>query len=107
MDAPENVSELRSFLGMVYPLGRFLPNLVEKDKVLQDLLYKKNHWYSGRKQQAAFNQLKRELSSTPVLTLYNPNSELKTSEISPFGLGAVLRQMYPRQCHQLSSTMLK
>nr|XP_055068361.1 uncharacterized protein LOC129450004 [Misgurnus anguillicaudatus] len=77
MDPPKNVSELRSFLGMVNQLGRFLPNLAEKDKVLRDLLSKKNHWYWGTEQQAAFDHLKTELSSTPVLALYNPNSALK------------------------------
>ncbi|KAJ8355042.1 hypothetical protein SKAU_G00226090 [Synaphobranchus kaupii] len=93
MDAPKNVSELRSFLGMVNQLGRFLPNLAEKDKVLRDLLSKKNHWYWRTEQQAAFDQLKTELSSTPVLTLYNPNSALKISaDASSFGLEAVLLQ---------------
>ncbi len=78
---------------MVNQLGRFLPNLAEKDKVLRDLLSKKNHWYWGTEQQAAFDQLKTELSSTPVLALYNPNSALKISaDASSFGLGTVLLQ---------------
>lgn len=59
MEAPKNVSELRSFLGMVNQLGRFIPDLAEKDKVFQDLLSKTNHWYWGIKQQAAFDQLKK------------------------------------------------
>lgn len=49
MEAPKNVSELRSFLDMVNQLGRFIPNLADKGKVLRDLLSKKNHWYWGTK----------------------------------------------------------
>lgn len=118
MDAPKNVSELRSFLGMVNQMGRFIPNLAEKDKVLRDLLSKKNHWSWGTEQQAVFNRLKKKLSSTPVLALYNPNSALKISaDASSFGLGQSccrrgtpcghLLHMHPGQCHQLSSAMLK
>lgn len=40
MKDPMNVSELRSFLGMVNQLGKFIPNLAEKDKSLRDLLSK-------------------------------------------------------------------
>lgn len=42
MEEPTNVSELRSFLGMVNQLGKFIPQLVERDKALRDLLSKKN-----------------------------------------------------------------
>lgn len=42
MKEPSNVSEVRSFLGMVNQLGKFIPGLAEKDKPLRDLLSKKN-----------------------------------------------------------------
>ncbi len=41
MTEPSNVSELRSFLGMVNQLGRFIPQLADKDKALRGLLSKK------------------------------------------------------------------
>ncbi len=49
---------------------------------------KKNHWGWGKAQQVAFCELKRELSSTPVLALYNPNKELELSaDASSYGPG--------------------
>ena len=44
MEEPTNVSEMRSFLGIVNQLGKFIPQLAEKDKALRDLLSKKNCW---------------------------------------------------------------
>lgn len=93
MPPPKSVTEVRSFLGMVNYLGRFVPNLSTKAKSLSDLLCKKNEFVWGPSQQRAFVEIKFALTSSPLLALYNSNFEtFILSDASSFGLGAVLLQ---------------
>lgn len=73
MKEPTSVGELRSFLGMVNQLGKLIPQLVEKNKPLCDLLSKKNCWVWNVDQATAFTTLKKALSSPPVLDMCDPN----------------------------------
>ena len=44
MKPPENVTELRRFMGMVNQLGKFSKNLAEISRPLRELLSKRNAW---------------------------------------------------------------
>ena len=57
---------------MTNHLSKVTPNLADTTKSLRDLLAKKNHWTWGEPQQKAFEKIKQQLSSSPVLAIYNP-----------------------------------
>ena len=72
MQQPANITEVRRFLGMANQQSKFSPNLAETAKPLRDLLSKRNQWNWGNCQQQAFQKLKDELSSSPILAHYDP-----------------------------------
>ena len=96
MPTCQSVADVRRFLGMANQLGRFSPSLAALSQPLRELLVKTNDWCWGIAQQQAFDRIKAELSSSPVLALYNPNYDTcVSSDASSFGLGAVIRQKQP------------
>ena len=98
MAEPTNVSEIRRFLGMVNQHSKFSPKLAELTKPLRDLLSKKNQWMWGQKQKDAFDQVKKELSKSPVFALYSPSLDTMISaDASSYGLGAVLLQKHSEE----------
>ena len=95
MATPQDIHDIRRFLGMVNQLAKFSRNIAEKSKPLRDLLSKKNAWSWGPAQESAFNDIKQEISSETVLAHYDPNKEiLLSADSSSFGLGSLLRQKH-------------
>ena len=71
----KNVSDVHRFLGMVNQLGKFLANLAEKTRPLQELLHKDRAWLWRTPQQEAFDKVKEALTTAPVLALFDVRHE--------------------------------
>ena len=89
--APTNITQLKSFLGLVSYYSKFLPNTATTLAPLYKLLHKDITWTWGREQQQAFELVKKQLISDPVLSHYSPDQKLLLPcDASPYGVGAVL-----------------
>ena len=93
---PANVSQLKSFLGLLNYYGKFVPNLATVLVPLHRLLHKSTSWSWGREQQAAFDHVKVLLTSDTVLTHYDQTRPVVLAcDASPDGVGTVLSHAYP------------
>src|SRR5690606_5336831 len=90
---PKNVKELQSFLGLCSYFRRFVPNFAHRAHALHELLRTGVSWEWTGPADAAFEDLKKCLSTPPVLAHYNPQAAVELhTDASSYGLGAVLLQ---------------
>ena len=88
---PSNVSQLKSFLGMFNYYGRFLPDLATLLAPLYALLQSARKWSWEEPQRKSFNQAKKFLTTSALLTHFDPKKPVTLSrDASPYGVGAVL-----------------
>ena len=99
---PENLHQLRSFLGLVNYYGKFLPALSTTTHPLNQLMQADQKWKWSDNCETAFNKLKEQLCANPVLTHYDPTLPIKlTCDASQYGVGAVLVHLLPTQEERL------
>lgn len=93
---PENITQLKSFLGLVNFYGKFIENLSHKLHYLHILLRKNVKWFWGSKQKDAFVAIKKELASPKVLIHYDPTLPIiLASDASAYAVGGVISHILP------------
>jgi hypothetical protein len=91
---PKNLTQLRSFLGLVGYYRRFVEKFATISEPLIELTRKGTlfHWNNAR--QHAFEELKFQLSTAPILQYPDFTKEFRLStDASDYGVGAVLSQL--------------
>ena len=93
---PKNVTELKSYLGLLSYYGKFLPNLSTHLAPLYTLLSKQKLWKWTSAQDKAFNESKDLLTSSSHLVHFDPKLPiLLACDASAYGIGAVLAHRLP------------
>ncbi len=90
---PNDVHELRSFLGLANYYRRYVENYAEICLPMFPLLAKDTPFVWTETHSLAFNTLKHKLTTAPVLKPFNPSLDpILVTDASKFALGATLMQ---------------
>lgn len=91
--SPRNLKHLLSFLQMCSWYRRFIPNFAKKSEPLSRLTRKNTQWQWKDEQQEAFEALKKNLVTAPILVQADGSKPyiIKT-DASSYAIGAVLVQ---------------
>lgn len=92
-ERPNSPSEVRSFLGMVGFVSRFIPNYSSITEPLRRITRTDEPWIWSEEQENAFQTLKETLTSDTVMSYFDPAKETQLCvDASPVGLAAILSQ---------------
>ena len=93
---PENLQQLRSFLGLLNYYGKFIPNLANIVHPLNQLLQKDAKWTWTSDCVQAFTAAKQALNSSKVLAHYDPSLPITMAgDASAYGIGSVISHILP------------
>lgn len=91
---PTDITQLKSFLGLLNYYGRFIPNLSSELHVLYELLKKDNDFNWTQECSEVFERAKKLLLNNNLLVHYDPKLPIILScDASPYGVGAILSHL--------------
>ena len=94
LDAPKTLKKLRSFLGSVHYIGKFIPNLAQISHPLRPLLRKSSKFIWTTEHENCFQEIKTRIANATANSHYNPQLETRVKcDASRSGLGAALEQL--------------
>ena len=94
---------MRSFLGSVPYLGKFIPNLSQLCHPLRPLLKKSIKFVLKDEHETHFKSIKNKVANVTENTHYNPHLETRIKcDASRAGLGAALEQRSPTGWHTVA-----
>ena len=95
---PSNITDLRSFFGLVNQLADFTPDIASCADALRPLLSPKNEFIWNANHEEAFNKVKQALVSTPTLAHFDPAkpTALQADASRLHGIGYALLQKHDR-----------
>ena len=103
LSAPKNLQQLRSFLGSVHYLGKFIPNLSQLCHPLRPFLKKNTKFIWNTEHDTHFQAIKNRVANATENTHYNPHLETRIKcDASRAGLGAALEQRSPTGWHTVA-----
>ncbi|XP_036341085.1 uncharacterized protein K02A2.6-like, partial [Rhagoletis pomonella] len=96
MPEPNNIAELRSFLGAIDFYGKFINKMRQLRGPFDELLNANTKWQWTQTHRKCFNSLKEILSSNLLLTHYDPQKKIiVAADASNYGLGACIMHEFP------------
>ena len=93
---PTTLKRLRSFLGSVHYIGKFIPHLAQLRHPLRPLLKKSAMFIWTAEHTKHFNSIKEKIANSTEKSHYNPKLDVRVKcDASRSGLGAALEQNTP------------
>lgn len=90
---PHTSEEVRSFLGLVTYVGKFIPDLATITEPLRQLICKENKFIWTKEHRNSFEHLKSLISNVKTLSFFDNSLRTRViADASPVALGAVLVQ---------------